>query len=124
MSWVVLQFLPTQGKVMFSEASVCSGGLPPEGSASKGVCSQWGLPPGGLPLGVSDSGGSAFSSGGYPQGGSASRGSASRGFCLQGVYPLPPVLTSNGSHCIRWYTSYWNAFLFSIDLISIFEEER
>ena len=71
-----------QGKVMFSEASVCPW---------VGVCLQRG----------SASGGSASCGGGGP----ASRGSAFSGIGLQEGLPDPLVVTSSGGHCR-------NAFLF------------
>ena len=72
----------SQGKVMFSEASVShvcprGGGLHPEGS----FCSRGGLPTG-------------------------------RTSIQEGGLPNTPLLTSRGGHCSGRYASSWNTFLF------------
>ena len=93
-------FYRPQGKVMFSEASVCWRGV----CFRRGICLQQGglplkqgLPPkGGLPLKVRVS----------LEGG--------RGVCLQGGLLIYPVVTSSGGHYGGQCASYWNAFLCSI----------
>ena len=96
-------------KVVFSQVFVCQlggvgftvcitghmrEGLPPGGSASRGVCLQGGLPPGGLPPGVCLQGGVCNHVGQTP---------------YQRYMWYYEIQSTSGR-----YSSYWNVFLFVI----------
>ena len=98
-------FYRPQGKVMFSEASVCS-----RGGGYDVTSIRWSHV---LSMGVCLLAEETVYSRG---GGSAYYGRD--GVCL---LETPPAVTSSGNHCSSQYAFYWNAFLFQwlISLITV-----
>ena len=100
------------GKVMFLHLSVIL--FTGEGSLSRwGVSVQGSLCPGGLCLGGSLSGKSLSREGGLCPWGLCLGVSVQGGLCLEGglCQGDPPHMVTSGQ-----YASYWNAFLFKIEL--------